>query len=115
MNTIGGGLNYSTIKLKGQLRGKVVTILIYNGSTHSFVDNGIARELKLELTHVSLTTVAVADGQKLLVKAKCLKCDWAMQGHRFHFDLRVLELNDYDIILGMEWMKSCTPLPLTLK
>ncbi|KAJ0078322.1 hypothetical protein Patl1_37072 [Pistacia atlantica] len=77
MNVIDGGVSDNTIKLKGQMKGKVILILIDSGSTNSFMDGKTTKELKLEMMQVSPLTIAVADGRKLMVKAKCLGCTWA--------------------------------------
>lgn len=58
------------MKLKGQVKGKPIFALIDSESTHSFVDSKTAGDLKLELTWVASMIVAVADGQKLIVKPK---------------------------------------------
>jgi hypothetical protein len=32
-----------------------------------------------------------------------------LQGHSFQVDLRVIDLGTYDVVLGMDWMKTISP------
>lgn len=32
-----------------------------------------------------------------------------MQHHSFKFDFRILEMGSYNVILGVDWMKTCNP------
>ena len=53
------------MKLKGQLSGKAVIILIDSGSTHCFMDAQVVKELKLPVTKVNPVAVLVADERQL--------------------------------------------------
>ncbi|KAK6121531.1 hypothetical protein DH2020_044722 [Rehmannia glutinosa] len=37
---------------------------------------------------------------------------WMMQGHEFTYSLMLLENEGCDLILGGDWLKSCTPIEL---
>lgn len=37
-------------------------------------------------------------------------CKWWMQGHQFCNNFRMLPLGNYDIILGMDWLESISPM-----
>ena len=53
--------------------------------------------------------LSVANGQKMQSDGKCSDVQWEMQGYRFHFDLWAMELGAYDVVLGVDWMKSIGP------
>lgn len=78
-------------------------------STHSCIDKELVEETKLPVIPVKPVPVTVADGRQLEVKAKCGDCAWTMNGTRFQCNLRVLELGDYDLILGTDWMRAHSP------
>ena len=40
---------------------------------------------------------------------------WDMQGHRFTHDVFVLDLEPYDLILGVDWMKSYSSITFDFK
>lgn len=37
-------------------------------------------------------------------------CSWSMQGHSFSQDFRVLSLQSYDMVLGMDWLEHFSPM-----
>ena len=51
-------------------------------------------------------------------EGKCVGVKLELQGHSFQVDLRVIDLGTYDVVLGMDWMKTISPFywdkPLTL-
>lgn len=58
------------------------------------------------------TAVIVADGRKLCCDHKCPGLKWRMRGHEFKFDLRMLELGGFCMILGVDWLKIHNPVLL---
>ena len=85
-------------------------VLIDNGSTHSFLNEATTKELRCKLTHTTPLSVTVANGHKMFSHCKCLDFTWMMQEYEFKVDLRVLELGGYDIVLGVDWMRTISPL-----
>jgi hypothetical protein len=47
-------------------------------------------------------TVTIANGQLLQSSAELLQATWSMQGHEFQSNLKILELHNFDMIIGME-------------
>lgn len=54
--------------------------------------------------------MTVASGHKMISKAKCVGFTWAMQGCTFSFNIRLLDLGGYCMVLGVDWMKPYSPL-----
>ncbi|XBI16288.1 hypothetical protein VPH35_058570 [Triticum aestivum] len=54
--------------------------------------------------------VKVADGGELLCTHEVANCAWWSQGQQFCNNLKVLPLGSYDIILGMDWLESHSPM-----
>lgn len=98
------------MKLKGTIQKRAIMILNDSGRAHNFLDSKLAREAKLPLVLINPAPVTVADGRKLSVNSKCEECEWNMQGIGFQFTFRVLKLGDYDVILGVDWMRAHNPL-----
>lgn len=109
INAVEGSQEAEVIKLLGVHRNRQLVILIDSGSTSSFLDKRIATELKLPLVDTPITSVTVADGRKIICSYKCEKFVWKMQTHQFTFDVRVLELGGFDMILGVDWLRSHNP------
>ncbi|XP_065854839.1 uncharacterized protein [Euphorbia lathyris] len=82
INALDGGISNGTLKLKGTLQQKPIMVLIDSGSTHSFLDQKLAKEAKLPLMKVAPAAVPVADGRQLMVHQKCNSCQWTMNHNR---------------------------------
>ena len=64
VHALAGGMGHKTIKLGGLVRGRQITALIDNDSTHCFIDEQLARELKLGTQGPTLI-VNVANGERV--------------------------------------------------
>ena len=79
-------------------------------STHSFLNEATAEDLKCRMTATTPLSVTIANGSKMYSNYKCAEFKWQMQGHEFTADLRILELGGSDIVLGVDWMRTVSPL-----
>nr|CAD1820456.1 unnamed protein product [Ananas comosus var. bracteatus] len=74
VHALSGQNQNDTIKVQGEVGSKTVTILIDTGSTHSFIDFQVAKEVKAIMTAASPLIVTVANGHKVLrAKADCIE------------------------------------------
>jgi len=92
LHALRGVVTSKIIKVEGRVSDSSLMILIYSGSTHSFLDEEIAKKLRCHLTGTQPLSVAVANGQKVLCKSACVGFCWQMQGESFEADLRLLKL-----------------------
>ncbi|KAL4369229.1 hypothetical protein GQ457_05G012890 [Hibiscus cannabinus] len=114
MNALTGSVGYSTIRIQGTIKGNPVSILVDSGSTHSFITPGWAKE-GLELVQTSPLIITVANGEKLHSTTKVKQLQWQMQGHSFLHDFRVLKMGGSDIVLGVDWMRTFSPILMDFK
>jgi hypothetical protein len=56
---------------------------------------------------VQPTWVKVANGQGQVVKScsEMLQAKWSVQDYVFQSDLKVLQLQSFDMVIGMEWLE----------
>ncbi len=66
----------------------------------------MAKEVKAVLTTGTPLIVTVANGHKVLSKLKCVDFKWVMQGDSYQTELRVIRLDGYSIILGIDWLQK---------
>jgi hypothetical protein len=99
-----------TIRLQGLLQGREVLILVYSGSSATFINEQLVQTLKLPLTSTQPMPVTVADGGKLIASSVVNNLTWWSQGNTFTHDTRVLPLGVYDLILGMDWLEKHSPM-----
>lgn len=85
-------------------------LLLYSGSTHSFVSSSF-------VTRAGLSTVPIAPKQVKLPNGDLLTCDrmvpqliWWCQGHTLSADMRVLDMGVYDGILGYDLLQLHSPM-----
>lgn len=104
-----GSKSTKSLKIQGKLQGRDLSILFDSGSTHNFLSLGLAKKLQLRLKPCSLIQVTVANGENLLCSSLVENLEWSMAGECFETDVHVLPLGGYDLILGVEWMTSVSP------
>lgn len=106
VHALSGKRPQDTIKIRGEAKNRTLTILIDTGSTHSFIDLQVAKEVRTKLETAPPLVVTVANGHKVLSKLRCPDFAWTMQGQVFEADLRVIRLEGSSIVLGIDWLKS---------
>ncbi|XP_052172232.1 uncharacterized protein LOC127788161 [Diospyros lotus] len=82
-----------------------VHALIDPGATHSFVSHASVEGLKLEPRELGYQMViATPMGSTLRTTVGCRGCIFNMGGENFKIDLVVLDIQDFDIIIGMDFL-----------
>ncbi|KAK6149080.1 hypothetical protein DH2020_016605 [Rehmannia glutinosa] len=112
LNAISGEESITTMRLYGECGQHKLHILIDSGSTLSFIQEATARKLGCHLEPAKPLLVKVANGQRMVSAKKAHNFKWKMQGQEFTYSLRLLENEGCDLILGGDWLKSCTPIEL---
>ncbi|XP_019238918.1 PREDICTED: uncharacterized protein LOC109218971 [Nicotiana attenuata] len=103
----------TAIRIEGRIRKFPVMVLIDSGATHSFVDPRVIKQLRLNMVPTDrIMNVKVANGQIMKCNQRCSKFSWTMNGEAFVWDLNVLGAGGSDIVLGMDWLDSVTPVLL---
>lgn len=105
-----GSKGTHTIKVKGQIKNRAITILVDSGSTHNFISQGLAKQIKLPTRTCNPFNVNVANGEKLVCDTKSNSVSWRMAGRTFNADMNVITLGGYDLILGVKWMQTISPI-----
>ncbi|XP_038976501.1 uncharacterized protein LOC120107335 [Phoenix dactylifera] len=83
-----------------------VNILFDSGATHSFISANFVRKNN-EISPVLLEfdlCVSMSSGDVILVNSVCKNCILDIKDRKMNADLPVLEMNDFDLILGMDWL-----------
>lgn len=90
--------------IAGSIGTRQLRILVDPGSTHNFIDTKLAYKLQCSLQSVPSMKVTIANGNQLECKHKCTNFRWMMQGMWFSADVLVLPLENYDMVLGVQWL-----------
>ncbi|KAL0556706.1 hypothetical protein IC582_005221 [Cucumis melo] len=112
------GRVFATNRTEAEKAGTVVTgtlpvlghyalVLFDSGSSHSFISSAFVSHARLEvepLHHV--LSVSTPSGECLLSKEKVKACQIELVGHVIEVTLIVLDMLDFDVILGMDWLAA---------
>nr|XP_027090423.1 uncharacterized protein LOC113711457 [Coffea arabica] len=115
IHALTGKMLHNTIKLKGQYQGTEMSISVDGGSTHSFVTNAVAQICPASVQQIKPFRVWVANGQYLWCRKMIPKMTWEMQGRTFSHNMFVLNLEPYDMIVGVDWMAAHSPITFDFK
>ena len=86
------------------LEKKSLCILIDSGSTYNFINANIVGKLRCVMEYINELKVLTANGNVLKCKERCRRFPWVMQGQNFVADVLSLPLDNYDLVLGVQWM-----------
>ncbi|KAA0046287.1 ty3-gypsy retrotransposon protein [Cucumis melo var. makuwa] len=112
------GRVFATNKTEAERAGTVVTgtlpvvghyalVLFDSGSSHSFIPSAFVLHARLEVqpSHHVLS-VSTPSGECMLSKEKVKACQIEIAGHVIEVTLVVLDMLDFDVILGMDWLAA---------
>ena len=99
-----------TMKLCGVINRLQVLILVDSGSVGSFVSKQLAQQITQEATACEPTQYVAADGSPMVCNTRIEKLHWSCQGHTFVSIVGILPLKCFDMILGQDWLESCSPM-----
>ena len=82
-----------------------VKVLFDSGASHSFISIACVTSLGLEPETLGIAmSVASPLGGQTRVNLVCKSCELEFSGSYLICDLRVVEMSDFDVILGMDWL-----------
>ncbi|WVZ83940.1 hypothetical protein U9M48_031034 [Paspalum notatum var. saurae] len=81
-----------------------------NGSSHSFISTSFVNTAGLHTTPALTKQVKVANGDTLTSDKVIPALECWCQGYTLKWDLRVLDMEAYDGILGFDWLQQHSPM-----
>ena len=82
-------------------------VLFDFGESHSFVDVSCVKDLGLEVeTLEEPLQVSSPLGTRVNVDKICRDCELEISGILLTVDLRVMDMLEFDVILGMDWLMA---------
>ena len=98
--------NLQTMKVSGLLKCQPVTVFIDTSSTNNFLNEGMIQKLSIHVEHYEPFEVKLADGGTLTCKSKSSNVKLIVQDHELRADLYLLPLVDYEVVLGIKWLRT---------
>ena len=81
-----------------------------SGSTHSFIHPQVLRDINCTISRTIPMIVMMANGEKMVTDTRCEGLTYSIQGYQFTDNLRVLNIQGYDVILGINWLAQYRPM-----
>ena len=106
LNTITGLTSKGTMKLRGEIEGREVVVLIDSGATHNFVHYKIIEEMKIPSEADTTFAATIGDGTCCKGRGLCKRLEVKLQGITVVADFLLIELGNVDAILGMQWLDT---------
>jgi hypothetical protein len=104
-----------TLKLIGYIKHRKVIILFDNGSTHNFIHCRIAQEINCYI-------YAINNFQIMIAKSGFMKCGGRFENvhlqigqYHLKFHMFAIDMGGYDIVLGVEWLRTLGPINMDFK
>ena len=114
-DALAGADGPKSMRFLGSIQGHELLILVDSGSTHSFLSLSIAAQLSRVQSLSQPIQVQVANGAILQCSSHLPAAVWLIHDHSFSADLRVLPLQHFELILGMDWLESFSPMKVHWK
>jgi hypothetical protein len=99
-----------SMEIAVEVQGQKLRFLIDSGSSACFLDIQCAAQFVSQQKLRSSVQVAVAGGDTLSCVDYFPKLVWSSQGHEFTDEFRVLSLQTYDGIVGLDWLAKHSPM-----
>lgn len=110
-----GSHGRQTIQFNGSIHGLSITVLINPGSSASFLAASVAAQLPQLHCSPMNASVKVANGHLLHCTSVIMGCVFSLGEYQFQHDLRILPLESYDLILGIDWLELYSPMEVHWK
>lgn len=99
-----------TIKILATLLNKRALMLVDSDSSASFISEQMVQGVSSLVPLAQPVPVRVASGQMIYCTQELSQCKVSVQGHTFMINFKVLPLQCYDVILGVDWLPSNSPM-----
>ena len=82
-------------------------VLFDSGTSHSFISASVVIELSLEVkTLEEPLYVSSPLGIRARIGMICRGCELEISGTLLIVDLRIMDMSEFDVILGMDWLRA---------
>ena len=80
-------------------------VLIDPGATHSFISVKFIAQVNIEIQPIDCSmVVSLPTGDSRIADRVYMGCRVIIEGHEFMANLVLLDIQDFDVILGMDWL-----------
>ncbi|PWA47683.1 hypothetical protein CTI12_AA343190 [Artemisia annua] len=106
IHALTGTTNFQTMRVIGKVGKHDIHILVDCGSTHNFLDKGIAKKLGCNVKPTCPLAMTVANGSNLITDSECKDFKWQFGSIPFSTDVMLLPLGGYEMVLSIQWLAT---------
>ena len=89
------------------ISGMRCCVLYDSGATHSFVSNACVERLGLPVRELQCElAVSTPSWGLVMTSSLCARCPKKVEGRRYKVNLIILPLQEFEVILGMDWLST---------
>lgn len=99
-----GPQEHSPLQLTGNFKGQQAKMLIDGGSAVNWISSNLSEVLQLEVIKQKPITVTLPNGVQVTSQLKCDSFKRNYENHSFETAVWLMELKEWDVILGVEWL-----------
>ncbi|XP_027081018.1 uncharacterized protein [Coffea arabica] len=111
LHALSEALKRKTITLTGTLDGEKVLILVDTESSDSYISSELVIGMDISYQWVDQPFSVIMGNETCVTNnAICNSVHWRINQHNFRYNLKVMELGGWDIILGVDWMTHFSPI-----
>jgi hypothetical protein len=107
---LSGTQTSKTLKFRGNIQGHHILILMDSGSSHTFIRQTLADQLVGSTMMAQPFAVQVANGGQLVCASELKACLWSIHSYEFQSNIKIIPLQFYDMIVGMDWSEQHSPM-----
>jgi hypothetical protein len=101
-----------SMSLLGQIQGIDISILVDSGSSNTFINAQLAARMTGASRLAKHLSVMVANVVSMYCEFQFQHTPWEVQGLQFYSDFKVLHLQQFDVILGYDWLEQFSPMKI---
>ncbi|KAH6794917.1 glycine-tRNA ligase [Perilla frutescens var. hirtella] len=84
-----------------------VLALFDTGASHSFIAESVCKRLKIKPENAeNALEISIPSGKRMMSRKVCSNLELNIEGENFKSNLYVIKIQDFDIILAMDWLAS---------
>lgn len=106
LNSKAGSTTEKSMKMRGQIKGRDVVVLIDSGATSNFIDEKLVQEMNWAVNDQREFGVRVGGGQIIRGRGRCTDTLLEIQGVKILEEFLVFDLGSIDVVLGFSWLAT---------
>ena len=106
LNSVVGLSSPKTMKLRGQINGHEVIVMIDPSATHNFISTRLIQQLKLHVVTTKEFGVSLGNGESIKGSGECKGITLQFAEVDVREDFLPFQLGNSDVLLGVQWLEK---------